>query len=152
MNCTCTHGHVGRFFGTKIKPCKDYLTAEPSSKSGQYFILDSTNQPYRTYCDFGSEARMAWTLIESFALSNSVQHNKGFLVDNAINEASFNWPSFHLSLGHMKELYNQCTHFRATCNFSPSGAVNYFDYIRVKTSELNLLTVLPFKCIIFELF
>ena len=151
LNCTCPQGYAGKFCTTKMRSCKDYLAADPTTKSGRYGLLDSADRLYTTYCDFGSETGMAWTLIESFSFSNEATFKqKGFLVDWTVNEASFNWASFRLSLNRMHDISNHSTHVRATCNFSHSAGVNYRDYLRLKLSEINPLTFKGEKCVTFE--
>ena len=154
LNCTCPQGYAGKFCTTKMRSCKDYLAADPTTKSGRYGLLDSADRLYTTYCDFGSETGMAWTLIESFTFSNnnSTYQEKPFYVDRAVNEASFNWASFRLSLSHMQDISDHSTHIRATCNFSPSAGVNYTDYLRLKLSEINTLTFKGEKCVTVEFF
>lgn len=96
---------------------------------------------------------MAWTLVESFTFSkNNIFNKKPFYKDYAVNEATFNWISFRLSLSRMTNLIKHSTHFRATCNDSPSSSTNYTDYFRAKTSELNLMTMKTSQCFVAEYF
>ena len=52
----------------------------------------------QSYCDFTSEAGKAWTLIESFSLSNKeIYKNNPFYHDFPRNENSFKWDDFGVS-------------------------------------------------------
>ena len=153
FKCTCSQGYAGKFCKRKIRTCKDYLAIDPNFRAGKYFLLDDDDLPYRTFCDFGPEKGLAWTLVESFAFSNKdIFKNKPFYNDYPVNEANFLWSSFRLSEDRMEELLESSTHFRATCNFSASHDKRYTDYLRAKLSVLNLLEMKSDNCFTFEYF
>ena len=155
INCTCPNGYIGKLNGrfcgkTLMKTsCKEYLVADPGATTGEYYLLDTASHPYHSYCDFNSEVGMAWTLVESFALHRKSDF-QAFYTDSAVYDKSFNWPSFRLPLARMRDLLDQSTHFRATCNYSTSGVATLKDYLRVKISELNPITFSSRKCVKFE--
>ena len=139
FNCTCPVDYKGKYCEVfKAKSCKELITKYPGIKSGTYDIHDSSDKSFPTFCDFTSEAGMAWTLVESFALKNNKQFKKPFFTDNPINENILQWDAFRLSMSHMKQLIGVSTHFRATCNF-PTDGLSYTDYVRAKLSIVDLM-------------
>ena len=44
--------------------------AAGEKQSGLYTIIDDSSQSFQVFCDFDSEPGFAWTLIQSFSLSN----------------------------------------------------------------------------------
>ena len=91
--------------------------------------------------DFALEDnRLVWTVIETFALSNKNEfRDKAFYKNHPLNEKSFNWDEFRLSLDQMKELAGRSTEFRATCNYNTEG-FNMTDYLRAKLTEISILS------------
>ena len=97
-----------------------------------------------------SESGFVWTLLESFSLANKNDFaNQQFYKDYAVNQNSFIWNKFRLSLLIMSSTLSHSTHFRATCNFNTDGLVKT-DYLRGKTTELNILLLKGGPCVTLE--
>ena len=114
-------------------------------------LYDPTRKSlFQTFCDFTSENGFVWTLLESFSLANN-NHFKSqpFYKDYPVNQNSFKWNKFRLSLPIMNSTLSHSTHLRATCNFNTDGLVTT-DYLRAKTTELNILLLKGYKCVTFE--
>ena len=104
---------------------------------------------YQTFCDFTSENGFVWTLLESFSLANMGDFKaQPFAKDYPVNQKSFTWDKFRLSLPIMNSTLSHSTHFRATCNFNADGLVTK-DYLRAKTTDLNIL-LLKEPCVTME--
>ena len=64
-----THA-VGKRCETRLrKSCQEYKAAG-INMSGLHKIIDDSNQILQVFCDFDSEPGFAWSLIQSFSLSN----------------------------------------------------------------------------------
>ena len=72
-----------------------------------------------------------------------------FNKDYAVNQNSFTWNKFRLSLLIMNSTLSHSTHVRATCNFYIDGLVTT-DYLRAKTTELNILLLKGAPCVTLE--
>ena len=119
-------------------------------QSDVYSLYDPTTKTlYQTFCDFTSETGFVWTLLESFSLANN-NHFKGqaFYKDYPVNQNSFKWNKFRLSLPIMNSMLSHSTHFRATCNFTDGLLTK--DYLRGKTTELNILLLNGGPCVTLE--
>ena len=105
----------------------------------------TTKTLYQTFCDFTSETGFVWTLLESFSLANN-NHFKAqpFYKDYTVNQNSLKWNKFRLSLSIMNSTLSHSTHFRATCNFTDGLLTT--DYLRGKTTELNILLPIDRTC------
>ena len=66
-----------------------------------------------------------------------------------MNQNFFKWNKFRLSLPIMNSTLRHSTHFRATCNFNTDGLVTT-DYLRGKTTELNILLLKGKLCVTLE--
>ena len=66
-----------------------------------------------------------------------------------MNQNSFTWNKFRLSWMTMNSTLSHSTHFRATCNFNTDGLVKT-DYLRAKTTELNILLLKGGACVTSE--
>ena len=66
-----------------------------------------------------------------------------------MNQNSFTWNKFRLSWFIMNSTLSHSTHFRATCNFNSDGLVTT-DYLRAKTTELNILLLKGGPCVTLE--
>ena len=66
-----------------------------------------------------------------------------------MNQNSFEWNKFRLSLSIMNSTLSHSTHFRATCNFNTDGLVTR-DYLRAKTANLNILQLKSSLCVKME--
>ena len=153
FNCTCAIGYVGKFCEKKIPTsCKELqLEAKKPKNSTVYTLYDPASKSfYQTFCDLISENGFLWTLLESFSLANN-NHFKAqaFFKDYPVNQNSFKWYKFRLSLPIMRSTLRHTTHFRATCNFNTDGLVTT-DYLRAKTSELNILQLDSYPCVKME--
>ena len=149
LNCTCVSGYTGKTCEKKARSCKDYLVNNsPHVESGKYTLFDTKEQTYQVFCDFALEDnRLVWTVIESFAMSNKNEfRDKAFFKNHPLNEKSFNWDEFRLSLDQMKELAGRSTEFRATCNYNTEG-FNMTDYIRAKLTEISILSYSAYDAI-----
>ena len=108
--------------------------------NGIYHIVDQQNISFPVYCDFGSEPKAAWTLIQSHSLQNNEAFKRKpfYLFDMQINQDAPEWKNYRLSMSRMKSIQDDSTHWRATCNF-PTEGVDYRDYWRVSLKYLDLL-------------
>ncbi|XP_067026109.1 uncharacterized protein [Acropora muricata] len=155
FNCTCAIGYAGKFCEKNIpipQSCKQLqLEANNSIQSDVYSLYDPTTKTrYQTFCDFTSETGFVWTLLESFSLANKNHFAKQqFYKDYAVNQNFFKWNKFRLSLPIMNSTLRHSTHFRATCNFNTDGLVTT-DYLRGKTTELNILLLKGEPCVTLE--
>ena len=107
--------------------------------NGIYNITDKQNISFPVYCDFGSEAGVAWTLIQSHSLQNNDAFNtKAFyLHDMPVNQDAPEWKNYRLSMSRIKTIQDFSTQWRATCNY-PTDGVDYRDYWRVSLKKLDL--------------
>ena len=132
--------------------CKQLqLEAKKPKNSTVYTLYDPASKSfYQTFCHFTSETGFVWTLIESFSLANN-NHFKAhpFLKDYPVSQNSLKWNKFLLSLPIMNSTLSHSTHFRATCNFNTNGRVTT-DYLRAKTSDLNILQLSSLSCVKME--
>ncbi|XP_015768761.1 PREDICTED: uncharacterized protein LOC107347385 isoform X2 [Acropora digitifera] len=148
FNCTCPHGFFGKFCEKRILSCKQLqLQAEKPKRSTVDTLYDPASKSfYETFCDFTSENGFVWTLLESFSVANN-NHFKAqpFYKDYPVNQNSFKWNKFRLSLRIMNSTLSHSSHFRATCNFNTDGLVKT-DYLRGKTTELNILLLNSRQC------
>ena len=139
--CTCAQGFSGYKCQIRLpRSFKDVMVLENATSTGIYNIVDEDNKPFPVYCDFGSESRAAWTLIQSCSLRNFLDHfqRRSFYAYNMpINPNSTGWQSYRHSLPRMQSIRNASTHWRATCNF-PTDGVDYRDYWRVSLQNLDL--------------
>ena len=148
FNCTCPHGFFGKFCEKSILSCKQLqLQAEKPQRSTVYTLYDPASKSfYQTFCDFTSENGFVWTLLESFSLANN-NHFKAqpFYKDYPVNQNSFKWNKFRLSLRIMNSRLSHSTHFRATCNFNTDRR-DTTDYLRGKTADFNILLLKNDSC------
>ncbi|XP_067026115.1 uncharacterized protein [Acropora muricata] len=155
FNCTCAIGYAGKFCEKNIpipQSCKQLqLEANNSIQSDVYSLYDPTTKTrYQTFCDFTFETGFVWTLLESFSLANKNHFAKQqFYKDYAVNQNFFKWNKFRLSLPIMNSTLRHSTPFRATCNFNTDGLVTT-DYLRGKTTELNILLLKGKLCVTLE--
>ncbi|XP_015768763.1 PREDICTED: uncharacterized protein LOC107347386 isoform X2 [Acropora digitifera] len=147
FNCTCANGFFGKFCEKSLLSCKHLqLQAEKPKRSTVYTLYDPASKSfYQTFCDFTSENGFVWTLLESFSLANN-NHFKAqpFFKDYPVNQNSFKWNKFRLSLSIMNSTLSHSTHFRATCNFTDGLLTT--DYLRGKTTQLNILLPIDRTC------
>lgn len=144
FTCACPVSFGGRVCEIAPPPhsCLDIKTREPQVANGEYAIEDGSGNFFKTYCDFSSEEDFVWTLIETFSLAN-LGHFAGtyFRADWPRNEGSMNWIDFRLTRIAMEYIKNQgSTHFRATCDFEKANFDINADYLRGKTSILDLFS------------
>ncbi|XP_067026106.1 uncharacterized protein [Acropora muricata] len=153
FNCTCATGYVGKFCEKKSPTsCKQLqLEAKKPKNSTVYTLYDPASKSfYQTFCDLTSENGFVWTLLESFSLANNNHFNaQPFLRDYPVSQNSFKWNKFRLSLPIMNSTLSHSTHVRATCNFNTDGLVTT-DYLRGKTTELNILLLKVGTCVTLE--
>ncbi|XP_015768751.1 PREDICTED: uncharacterized protein LOC107347374 [Acropora digitifera] len=153
FNCTCAIGYFGKLCEKKSPTsCKQLqIEAKKPRQSAVYTLYDPTSKSfYQTFCDFTSENGFVWTLLESFSLANRNDFKgQSFLIDYPVNQNSFEWNKFRLSLSIMNSTLSHSTHFRATCNFNTDGLVTR-DYLRAKTADLNILQLKSSLCVKME--
>ena len=153
FNCICANGFFGKLCQKKSPTsCKQLqLQAKKPKMSTTYTLFDPARKSfYQTFCDFTSENGFVWTLLESFSLANRKYFkSRSFLQDYPMNENSFKWNKFRLSLPIMNSTLSYSTHFRATCNFNTDGLVTT-DYLRAKTANLNILQLISNLCVKME--
>ena len=115
FNCTYAIGYFGKFCEKKSPTsCKQLqLEAKKPRQSVVYAIYDPTSKSfYQTFCDLTSENGFVWTLLESFRLAKKNEfQNKNFYRDHRVNQKSFTWNKFRLSLPIMNATLNDSTHF-----------------------------------------
>ena len=94
-----------------------------------------------------SENVFVWTLLESFSLADK-NHFKAqpFDKDYPVNQNSFKWNKFRLSLPIVNSSLSHSTHLRATCKFNTDGLVTK-DYFRNKKPDLNILQLKGTPCL-----
>ena len=142
--CTCVQGFLGKrcqkVGGSTCKEHKANLaSARHEVKSGLFPLPGPQNTYYSVFCDFDSEERFSWTVIESFTKANKgVFTDKPFYKNFAVNQDVFRWDRYHLPLSQMKQIAANSTHFRATCRYDTDGP-NYTDYLRAKLTETDIL-------------
>ena len=140
--CACPEHFQGKRcekFYPQVKSCQAIWMTRPGPYSGVYNLVISENKTVKTYCDFSSETGTAWTLIESFSLSNKEFYkNKPFYHDFPRNENNFTWLDFRVSYQALVNIRDNSTHWRVTCDF-PSG-LSYTDYARASLKDTDLLT------------
>ena len=144
FNCTCANGFFGKFCEKSLISCKMLqLQAKKPKRSTVYTLYDPASKSfYQTFCDFTSENGFVWTLLDSFSLANKIYYNAQPLSqDYPLNQNSFKWNKFRLSLPIMNSMLSHSTHFRATCKFDTDGLVTR-DYLRGKTTDFNILLLL----------
>ena len=153
FNCTCAKGFFGKLCEKKSPTsCKQLQLEEKKPKNSTVYTLydPASKSFFQTFCDFNSENGFVWTLLESFSFANKNDFaNQQFYKDSAVNQNSFIWNKFRLSLLIMSSTLSHSTHFRATCNFNTDGLVKT-DYLRGKTTELNILLLKGGPCVTLE--
>ena len=132
--------------------CKQLqLQAEKPKLSTLYTLYHPASKSfYQTFCDFTSENGFVWTLLDSFSLANKNHYNaQPLFEDHPVNQNSFKWNKFRLSLSIMNSTLSHSTHFRATCNFNTDGLLTR-DYLRGKTTDFNILLLNGEACVKME--
>ena len=105
--------------------------------SRDYTIEDQSGNPYKVFCDFDSEEEIAWTLVQSFSLSNEPSLlSYPFTKDHPLNENNLNWNLFRLPKSVMLQIKSRSTFWRGTCSY-PTYGIDYRDYLRVLLSVLD---------------
>ena len=151
FNCTCANGFFGKFCEKSPISCKQLqLEAKKPKRSTVYTLYDPANKAfYQTFCDFTSYG-FVWTLLDSFSLANKNHYkDQPLFEDHPVNQNSFKWNKFRLSLSIMNSTLSHSTHFRATCNFNTDGLVTR-DYLRGKTTDFNILLLKGEACLKME--
>ena len=152
FNCTCAKGFFGKLCEKKSPTsCKQLqLEAKKPRNSTVYTLYDPGSKSfYETFCDLTSETGFVWTLLESFSLANNIHFKaQPFDKDYTVNQNSFKWNKFRLSLPIMNSTLSHSTHFRATCNFTDGLLTK--DYLRGKTTERNILLLNGRPCVTLE--
>ena len=121
--------------------CLDYLL-KGASKCGVYKLYDNAGNSYPAYCDLKSEPGTAWTLVMFW--SNIYRLQPAFLKipfllnAPAVNENSFYWNTYRLSLARIRSLQNHSTHWPATCSY-PTRGVDFRDYLRVNFKDFKIV-------------
>ena len=147
FNCTCAEGYTGKLCQIKARSCKDYIN---KGTNGKFVVFDKDGNKLNVTCDFLSEKGFAWTLVECFSYKNNgLIKAFAFFTDKPLNENNPNWNAYGLSHAHMKEIADQSTYSRATCQFSIEGT-NYADYLLGKLSDANLLEDQIKGCVKYE--
>ena len=152
FNCTCVIGYVGKFCEKKSpKSCKQLqLQAKKPKSSTVYTLYDPASKSFfQTFYDLTSETGFIWTLLESFSLANNDFKNRPFLKNYPVNQNSFDWNKFRLSLPIVTSTLSHSAHFRATCKLDTDGLVTT-DYLRAKTTDCNILLLNRATCVKME--
>jgi len=143
FECKCDLGFSGRVCEQLPMSCAAYSS---SSSSGIYTIYISKYNKVNVYCDMTTEPGKIWTLIESFAVSSKGKYSgKDFPENFPINENTFNWIDYRLSLSSMQHINNHSTHWRATCSYDQDGLVTT-DFIKGKKSDIDIINYLGSGC------
>ena len=130
--------------------CAENYSWDNFVQNGVYEINDmSSNQIFKVYCDFTSEANFVWTLVESFKYDRRGDFNFPFYEDLPINENDPQFLEHRLSQSTMAHILSYATHLRATCEFE-KGSLSNADYLRGKVADLDLMVQLYGPCITFE--
>ena len=146
FHCTCVQGFVGKrcqnLAGLTCKEHKEYsVSAGHEAKSGLFPLPGPQNTYYIVFCDFHSEERFSWTVIESFTKANKGEFaDNPFYIDFAVNQDVFRWDRYRLPLSQMRQIAANSTDFRATCRYDTDGP-NYTDYLRAKLTETDILSL-----------
>ncbi|XP_065071004.1 uncharacterized protein LOC135695686 isoform X2 [Rhopilema esculentum] len=119
--------------------CNDWF-AFGERRNGIYTILDEHNAAFNVYCDMTSEKNSSWTLVASYSLEN-LEYFKTvpFYFDRPLNENNFQWGMYRQQKSKMMKLITVSSNWRFTCSF-PDYGIDYRDYLRVNTTQLNPLT------------
>ena len=131
--------HAPTDFSESPISCKQLqLQAKKPKRSTVYTLYDPASKSfYQTFCDFTSENGFVWTLLDSFSLADKIYYNAQPLSeDYPLNQNSFKWNKFRLSLPIMNSTLSHSTHFPATCNFNNKGLLkrqdNWFQHPAAK--------------------
>ena len=142
FNCTRAMGYVGKFCEKKSPTsCKQLQLEAKKQKSSNVstFYDPTSNSFHQTLCNFASKNGFVWTLLDSFSLANKNHYKAQPLFQGyPVNQNSFKWNKFRLSLPIMNSTLSHSTHVRATCNFNTDGVVTR-DYLKGNTTDLNFL-------------
>ena len=150
FECSCATGFTGKVCEKMISSCFQYHELESSVQNGIYEISKPSNTGlFNVYCDFTSEPKFVWTLIESFEKIKNSLFDYSFSVDRPTNPNNPQFSEYRLPLGAMTHLLSHSTHFRATCEFNKT--FSHRDYLRGNVSSLDLMAVVwPGECVSFE--
>ena len=124
---------------TLFESCLDHWK-DGKRVSGSYPI--NHNGSFNVSCDFASESGWVWTLVMSQSHENRKMPElklTSLYSDAPVNESTPNWAAYRLSLGRIKALQSESTHWRVTCSF-PTHGVDYRDYVRANFTEFDPLT------------
>lgn len=159
FNCTCPLTHTGQQCDRRKKiihpkSCRD-ISQNGNSTIGNYVLYDTSGQAFPVYCAFDvADPEYAWTLIESFSLSNNVDFafNMEFGFDSPVNNYVLNevdWTAYRLSLSQMQITADNSMHFRATCNY-PTAGLLHVDYAQATLKDNNMISTWDELCKQFE--
>ena len=112
-----------------------------SAISGQYDIwLESTVLNKTVYCYFDHVKKEAWTLVMSYSYSyQNIMDVLPFFKDNPINENTPSFNYYRASLSLMKQLRNESSFWRATCNHDTKPRDD--DFMQSNFSTLDIITL-----------
>ncbi|XP_027043855.1 uncharacterized protein LOC113671797 [Pocillopora damicornis] len=143
--CSCPLPFVGKHCESWLRrSCQEYKLAG-FRWSRLFTLIDDSHQTFRVFCDFDSEPRFAWNLIESFNLSSKdlFQKNVTFYDDyQAISGDDPNWQAYLIKRPNLLWLRNHSTHWRAICRYNTDGTV-YTDYLRASLEHFDIISDIP---------
>jgi hypothetical protein len=144
FTCACASGFHGTHCEHPIKSCRGYtdnVTEVPPS--GNYTIIDDTNKPFQVFCDFSwnwnREARVSWTLIQSYQFQNKTMFQKPFYRDSPVNDETPNWRSYRLSKSRMRSIQRDSSKWRMTCQYEMNAGLIYTDYVEGLRTVIDVL-------------
>ena len=138
FRCKCRPGYKGKLCQDPIKSCRGYINGGRIAE--KYKVLDDNMKLFEVFCDFDTNSKMAWTLIQSYQLQNNDQFkNQPFSVNFSVHEDTPTWDAYRLSKPRMKSIQRDSTKWRMTCRYDTDG-LNYTDYVRGSNDKINILT------------
>ncbi len=124
------------------RSCLDYLKQGKISDGTYKIYNENDNRLDTIYCDMVPEVGAAWTLVESFALSNKNEdafQKRPFKTNAPVDEKSPNFKSYRMSQPQMISLKSASTHWRATCSF-PVDGIDGRDQARGNFADFDIMT------------
>ena len=150
FSCTCVAGYTGKRCEKKLpESCKDHK-GNGANTSGIYTVVDKNGTKFPVHCDFISEPKFTWTLVQSYSYANNAIFTKQHMSYNVpLNEESLQWNKYRLSRDKMQHIADHSTHLRFTCNFETEGLV-FTDYARAKLEGFQIFDMWYGKCKLYE--
>jgi len=144
FTCKCPSPFYGNICEIRLfDSCVDVLRFYENIPPDRVYTITrpDNNNTIPLYCSFVSP-NQAWTLIESFALSNNGDFkNKPFNNDFGSNKNEPpHWGSFRLTKDRMAYVKSKSTLFRATCDFPNRNGVLTPDLLIGNLSDVDIMS------------